>query len=187
MLARTARFAEILSEEEDSSGTNREESPFGSRLDGIVVWEFVEEGRDGIADAGGKEVLKQDTEIWGAGVGEIGMSALAAPVATPGPAEGQVEAEQSGGSAPAVQQQETNVVASNPVARDTSSIPGVSMYARQWYPSTFFKHEELVGSKQIFLDALNKFHTVLGTRLTYGSSPHAYAAAHKIRICFFLN
>jgi hypothetical protein len=51
-------------------------------------------------------------------------------------------------------------------ARDTNSIPGVSMYARQHYPTTFFKHEELVANKELFFEALNKFHTVLGTRLT---------------------
>lgn len=72
-----------------------------------------------------------------------------------------------------MQPHERNVVASNPggvvVPRDTHSIPGVSMYAQQWYPSTFFKHEELVANKELFFEALNKFHTVLGTRLTYAS------------------
>lgn len=51
-------------------------------------------------------------------------------------------------------------------ARDTNSIPGVSMYARQHYPTTFFKHDDLVANKELFFEALNKFHTVLGTRLT---------------------
>jgi hypothetical protein len=51
--------------------------------------------------------------------------------------------------------------------RDTSSIPGVSMYARQWYPSVYFTHLELAANKEIFFEALDKFHNVLGTRLTY--------------------
>ncbi|KAG0598130.1 hypothetical protein M758_12G048400 [Ceratodon purpureus] len=97
------------------------------------------------------------------------MSSLSAPVATPAAGEGrQLEADQN--SAPLVQQLETNVVnPSNPssvLPRDTSSIPGVSMYARQWYPSTYFKHEEVIANKEVFFEALNKFHTVLGTRLT---------------------
>lgn len=55
---------------------------------------------------------------------------------------------------------------SNSVARDTSSIPGISMLANQSIPSAVFKHEEVVASKEVFVEALNKFHTVLGTRLT---------------------
>lgn len=52
------------------------------------------------------------------------------------------------------------------VARDTSSIPGITMLANQSIPPAVFKQEEVVASKEVFADALNKFHTVLGTRLT---------------------
>jgi hypothetical protein len=52
------------------------------------------------------------------------------------------------------------------VARDTSSIPGISMLAGQSYPAAVFKHDEVVASKEVFADALNQFHSVLGTRLT---------------------
>ncbi len=34
------------------------------------------------------------------------------------------------------------------------------------YPLALAKHEEVVASKELFLDTLNKFHTTLGTRLT---------------------
>ncbi len=34
------------------------------------------------------------------------------------------------------------------------------------YPLALAKHEEVVASKETFLDTLNKFHTTLGTRLT---------------------
>lgn len=54
----------------------------------------------------------------------------------------------------------------NAVARDTSSIPGISMLAGQSYPAAVFKHDEVVASKEVFADALNQFHSVLGTRLT---------------------
>jgi hypothetical protein len=51
-------------------------------------------------------------------------------------------------------------------ARDTSSIPGISMLANQSIPAAIYKHEEVVASKEVFTAALNHFHTVLGTRLT---------------------
>lgn len=51
-------------------------------------------------------------------------------------------------------------------ARDTSSIPGISMLANQSIPAAIYKHEEVVASKEVFTEALNHFHTVLGTRLT---------------------
>jgi len=34
------------------------------------------------------------------------------------------------------------------------------------YPLALAKHEEVVASKELFFDTLNKFHTTLGTRLT---------------------
>lgn len=115
-------------------------------------------------------LLIGDTEVWGAGVFVMSSLSAAAAVATAVAGEGQVKGDQNGGSAPLVQQLEMSVASpSNPgsvVLRDTSSIPGVSMYARQCYPSTVFKHEEVVANKEIFFEALNKFHTVLGTRLT---------------------
>lgn len=52
------------------------------------------------------------------------------------------------------------------VARDTSSIPGISMLAGQSIPPAVYKHEEVVANKELFADALNKFHTILGTRIT---------------------
>jgi len=57
-------------------------------------------------------------------------------------------------------------ISNSAVARDTSSIPGISMLANQSIPPAVFKHEEVVASKDVFAEALNKFHTVLGTRLT---------------------
>jgi hypothetical protein len=136
-----------------------------------IFWVGIRNWTPGRGDAS-KWLLIGDTEYWGAGV--FVMSSLsAAAVATPVAGEGQVKGDQNGGSAPLVQQLEMSVAnPSNPgsvVLRDTSSIPGVSMYARQCYPSTVFKHEEVVANKEIFFEALNKFHTVLGTRLTYGS------------------
>jgi len=76
---------------------------------------------------------------------------------------------QNGGSAEAQPLERNNSLMPSGgvvVPRDTHSIPGVSMYARQRYPSTYFKHEELVANKELFFEALNKFHTTLGTRLT---------------------
>lgn len=80
-----------------------------------------------------------------------------------------VKAEQNG--TPTTTQPSTTLPAfasdnSMALARDTSSIPGISMLANQSIPPAVFKHEEVVASKQVFADALNKFHTVLGTRLT---------------------
>jgi hypothetical protein len=44
--------------------------------------------------------------------------------------------------------------------------PGVvATVTRSVYPLALAKHEEVVGSKELFLDTLNKFHTALGTRL----------------------
>lgn len=60
----------------------------------------------------------------------------------------------------------TTTSGSGVVARDTSSIPGVSMLAGQLYPPALVKHDEVVASKEVFLDSLNKFHSALGTRLT---------------------
>jgi hypothetical protein len=85
----------------------------------------------------------------------------------------QVKAEQNGGIPIAAvsppQQLVANVLspaAGSVLAGDTTSIPGVSMFARQWYPPLFYKHGDLVASKEVFFEALNKFHSVLGTRLT---------------------
>ncbi|CAK9865836.1 unnamed protein product [Sphagnum jensenii] len=44
--------------------------------------------------------------------------------------------------------------------------PGVvATVTRSVYPLALAKHEEVVASKELFLDTLNKFHTALGTRL----------------------
>jgi hypothetical protein len=44
--------------------------------------------------------------------------------------------------------------------------PGVvATVTRSVYPLPLAKHEEVVASKELFLDTLNKFHTALGTRL----------------------
>ncbi|CAM6039723.1 unnamed protein product [Sphagnum compactum] len=44
--------------------------------------------------------------------------------------------------------------------------PGVvAMVTRSVYPLALAKHQEVVASKELFLDTLNKFHTALGTRL----------------------
>lgn len=51
-------------------------------------------------------------------------------------------------------------------ARDTSSIPGISMLAEKPIPPAVFKQEEVIANKEVFAEALNKFHTFLGTRLT---------------------
>lgn len=105
------------------------------------------------------------------------MSSLVAPVAmsvAPVEGEGQLEVDENGDVEQSESQQFgfcSDMHPSNQsgfvTLRDTSSIPGVSMYARQWYPSVYFTHAELVASKEIFLEALDKFHNVLGTRLTY--------------------
>lgn len=57
-------------------------------------------------------------------------------------------------------------ISNSAAARDTSSIPGISMLANQSIPAAIYKHEEVVVSKEVFTEALNHFHTVLGTRLT---------------------
>jgi len=89
---------------------------------------------------------------------------MSSPVAS---SEGHLKVDlQNGGSAEAQPLERTTSGGGDGVPRDTHSIPGVSMYARQRYPSTFFKHEELVANKELFFEALNKFHTTLGTRLT---------------------
>jgi hypothetical protein len=44
--------------------------------------------------------------------------------------------------------------------------PGVvATVTRSVYPLALAKHEEVVASKELFLDTLNKFHTAVGTRL----------------------
>ncbi|KAG0625438.1 hypothetical protein M758_2G055300 [Ceratodon purpureus] len=101
------------------------------------------------------------------------MSSLVEMSVAPVEGEGQLEVDQNGDVEQSELQQfgfSSDMHPSNQsgfvTLRDTSSIPGVSMYARQWYPSVYFTHAELVASKEVFFEALDKFHNVLGTRLT---------------------
>ena len=93
----------------------------------------------------------------------------------PEPLQGQVvKADQNGTSLVGEQPPKTPLAASDNIskdagateARDTSSIPGISMLAGKSIPPSVFKQEEVIANKEVFAEALNKFHTVLGTRLT---------------------
>ena len=94
---------------------------------------------------------------------------VAAPSA-PSPLRGQTKVTQNGASSsPSSHSLPTATPPPNSTMLMMATVtpPGLShtIAPGQFYPPPLAKHQEVVSSKDVFLDTLNKFHAALGTRL----------------------
>lgn len=89
---------------------------------------------------------------------------VAAP-SSPSPLEGHTKVDQNGAS-PIPSQPATGTPNSAMLmAMVTPGLLTQPLGSPDMYPAPLAKHKEVVASKELFLETLNKFHTALGTRL----------------------